>query len=38
VLECRLTAQAYEVADYEVNIGFDEFKDLYGGGGSVECV
>lgn len=30
--------QHYEVADYEINIGFEEFKELYGGGGSVECV
>lgn len=31
-----LTPQGYEVADYEINIGFEEFKEMYGGGGSVE--
>ncbi|WOO78780.1 DNA-directed RNA polymerases I, II, and III subunit RPABC1 [Vanrija pseudolonga] len=28
--------RGYEVADYEINIGFEEFKEMYGGGGSVD--
>lgn len=35
---CMANLQGYEVAEYEINIGFEDFKDLYGGGGSAECV
>lgn len=28
--------RGYEVADYEINMSFDDFKETYGGGGSVD--